>query len=88
MKNLKKFKQFVNEKLDPVGEEDMDINNDGEIDREDSYLTNRRWAISRKMKKNKKKSSSEEEEVSLSQDKKEKFLDKDLKVKKKLQKRK
>lgn len=37
-------------KLDPVGKEDADINNDGKTDSTDSYLKNRRSAISKSMK--------------------------------------
>lgn len=32
-------------KLDPVGKEDADVNNDGKVDKSDSYLKNRRKAI-------------------------------------------
>ena len=32
----------INEKLDPVGKEDSDIDNDGDVDSSDSYLRNRR----------------------------------------------
>ncbi len=38
-------------KLDPIGEEDKDINNDGKKDEQDSYLKNRRKEISKKIKK-------------------------------------
>ena len=34
------------EGLDPVGEEDDDINNDGKVDKTDKYLSNRRKTIS------------------------------------------
>jgi len=34
------------EGLDPVGEEDDDINNDGKVDKTDKYLSKRRKAIS------------------------------------------
>jgi len=37
-------------KLDPVGKEDGDINNDGKKDKTDSYLANRRKVISSKLK--------------------------------------
>lgn len=37
------------EKLDPVGKEDKDINNDGIVDDTDSYLKNRRKAIGKAM---------------------------------------
>ena len=39
-----------NNKLDPVGKEDADVNNDGKVDNTDSYLKNRRKAISKSMK--------------------------------------
>lgn len=38
-------------KLDPVGKEDADVNNDGKTDKTDSYLANRRKAIAAAMKK-------------------------------------
>ena len=38
-------------KLDPVGKEDSDIDNDGDVDKSDSYLRNRRKAIAKAMKK-------------------------------------
>ncbi len=38
-------------KLDPVGKEDGDIDNDGDKDKSDSYLHNRRKAISANIKK-------------------------------------
>ena len=37
-------------KLDPVGQEDGDIDNDGDEDETDSYLANRRKAIGKAMK--------------------------------------
>lgn len=39
------FKSLV-EKLDPVGKEDKDINNDGKVDSTDEYIQKRRDAIS------------------------------------------
>ena len=39
------------EKMDPVGQEDSDINNDGKTDKTDKYLDNRRKAIAKSMKK-------------------------------------
>ena len=39
------FNEF--KKLDPVGQEDKDINNDGKTDGTDKYLMNRRKAISK-----------------------------------------
>ena len=49
----KKTKGVVNEfkKLDPVGQEDGDINNDGKKDGTDKYLANRRKAISKAIAK-------------------------------------
>lgn len=41
----------LSEKLDPVGQEDSDIDNDGDTDSTDKYLKNRRDAISTAMKK-------------------------------------
>ncbi|NBP02062.1 MAG: hypothetical protein EBU90_18415 [Proteobacteria bacterium] len=46
------FKQLV-EKLDPVGKEDKDLNNDGKVDSTDEYLKNRRDAISSAIMKGK-----------------------------------
>jgi hypothetical protein len=37
----------VDEELDPVGQEDEDINNDGKVDKTDDYLKNRRDTISK-----------------------------------------
>ena len=37
--------------LDPVGKEDDDIDNDGDVDKSDSYLKNRRKAIAKAMRK-------------------------------------
>ena len=42
---------FMPEALDPVGSEDDDIDNDGDVDKSDSYLKNRRDAIGKAMKK-------------------------------------
>jgi hypothetical protein len=36
---------FMSEKLDPVGKEDKDIDNDGDHDKTDKYLLNRRKAV-------------------------------------------
>jgi hypothetical protein len=38
------------EKLDPVGQEDADIDNDGDKDKTDKYLANRRKAIASNIK--------------------------------------
>ena len=40
----------ISEKMDPVGQEDKDINNDGKVDKTDDYLSNRRKAISKNIK--------------------------------------
>lgn len=40
----------MEEKLDPVGKEDADINNDGKVDSQDKYLKNRREKIAKPMK--------------------------------------
>ena len=49
-----KKEEVVNEfkKLDPVGKEDSDINNDGKVNKTDSYLKNRREATTAAIKKN------------------------------------
>lgn len=39
----------LNEKLDAIGHEDDDINNDGKVDKTDKYLLNRRKNISNNM---------------------------------------
>ena len=41
----------VEEKLDPVGKEDSDIDNDGDVDDSDEYLKKRRDAIGKAIKK-------------------------------------
>ena len=41
----------ITEKMDPVGKEDDDINNDGKVDGTDDYLRNRREKISKSNKK-------------------------------------
>lgn len=40
------------EALDPIGKEDEDIDNDGDVDSTDKYLHNRRKAVDKAMKKN------------------------------------
>ena len=44
-------KKAVKEGMDPVGQEDADINNDGKVDKTDGYLKNRRKAISKAIAK-------------------------------------
>tara|TARA_R100000278_G_C5473492_1_gene165414 strand:+ start:1616 stop:1918 length:303 start_codon:yes stop_codon:yes gene_type:complete len=41
----------IDERLDPVGEEDGDVNNDGKEDETDKYLMKRRKAIGKAMEK-------------------------------------
>jgi hypothetical protein len=41
----------MEEKLDPVGKEDDDINNDGKVNKTDKYLANRRKAVAKAIKK-------------------------------------
>ena len=54
---------YGDEKMDPVGKEDGDINNDGKKDKTDDYLKNRRDAISKSTgKKDDKKAVKEEED--------------------------
>ena len=50
---------YEKKKLDPVGQEDDDIDNDGDVDSSDKYLAKRRKAIGKAMKK---------EEVTFSED--------------------
>ena len=41
----------IGEALDPVGQEDGDIDNDGDQDKTDAYLLNRRKAVTKAVKK-------------------------------------
>ena len=43
-------KPIEEKKMDPVGQEDGDIDNDGDVDKSDKYLKNRRKEISKAMK--------------------------------------
>ena len=45
---------LTQEKLDPVGKEDDDIDNDGDVDKTDKYLAKRRKAVSKAIAKQKK----------------------------------
>ena len=47
--------RLYKEKLDPVGQEDDDIDNDGDVDKTDKYLLKRRKAVSKAIEKQKKK---------------------------------
>ena len=48
-------REKMKEALDPVGQEDSDIDNDGDVDKSDKYLGKRRKAIAKAMKKRMKK---------------------------------
>lgn len=65
-RNLTEEKLEEKKKLDPVGKEDEDIDNDGDSDKTDKYLHNRRKAISKSMK---------EEDASLFSEKELAFLE-------------
>jgi len=58
--NSRKAKAVINEKMDPVGQEDSDINNDGVVNKQDEYLAKRRAAISAAIRS---KEESEEQEA-------------------------
>ena len=49
--------QLVSEKLDPVGSEDSDVDNDGDSDKSDEYLKNRREVVAKAIKESAKKRS-------------------------------
>ena len=49
--SVKSVGNIFSEKLDPVGQEDGDINNDGKKDSTDSYLMNRRKAVKKAIAK-------------------------------------
>ena len=55
MEDKKLASDLFNEKLDPVGKEDDDIDNDGDVDKTDKYLSKRRKAVSKAINKQKKK---------------------------------
>ena len=48
---MKQALKELNEKLDAVGKEDSDINNDGKVDKTDKYLANKRKAVSKAITK-------------------------------------
>ena len=50
-------------KLDPVGQEDKDVDNDGDADKTDSYLKKRRGAISAAIAKSKNESALSDEDI-------------------------
>ena len=70
-------------KLDPVGKEDADVNNDGKVDSSDSYLKKRRAAIGKAIgKKNIKESCSPDcdcEKCNMKKSKKKRSIDKSTK---------
>lgn len=45
------YQEVIEKKLDPVGQADADIDNDGDVDGTDKYLHNRRKAIKKAIKK-------------------------------------
>ena len=51
VKDPNKRRRMKVEAMDPVGKEDGDINNDGKKDSTDSYLMNRRKAVSKAIAK-------------------------------------
>lgn len=46
---LNKYYKINETSLDPIGKEDSDINNDNKVDKQDSYLKNRRDVISKEI---------------------------------------
>jgi hypothetical protein len=48
---LEKHFNMNEKKMDPVGQEDDDVDNDGDSDESDEYLKNRREKIAKSMKK-------------------------------------
>jgi len=58
----KEIRSILSEKMDAVGKEDGDINNDGKKDKTDDYLKNRRDAISKATEKKGNKKSVKEED--------------------------
>ena len=54
-KRIETTRKVYGEALDPVGEEDGDIDNDGDEDSTDKYLGRRRRAIGKALKKGKNK---------------------------------
>jgi len=56
-KKLKELDKVKKEALDPVGQEDDDIDNDGDTDKSDKYLHNRRKVVGRAISKKKVKES-------------------------------
>jgi len=57
------IRSILSEKMDPVGKEDDDINNDGKVDKTDDYLANRRKAVGNAIKKSKKNEEVDDDET-------------------------
>lgn len=55
----------IDEALDPVGKEDSDVDNDGDVDSSDKYLKNRRDAVAKKMNEGDNIHPSNDHEVSM-----------------------
>lgn len=55
----------IEEALDPVGKEDSDVDNDGDTDKSDEYLKNRRDAIKKTMNEDDNPQPSNDHEVSM-----------------------
>ena len=55
------IRKVLEKKLDPVGQADADIDNDGDVDSSDKYLKNRRKKISQAIKKEMKKESQDDQ---------------------------
>jgi hypothetical protein len=51
IKRMQQLAGLLTESLDPVGKEDADIDNDGDTDKTDKYLLDRRKVISKNIKK-------------------------------------
>ena len=62
---------YEKKKLDPVGKEDDDVDNDGDVDSSDEYLKKRRAAIGKAMGKDGDKEEDEEDKEDKKKDKKE-----------------
>ena len=56
-------RSIISEKMDPVGKEDDDINNDGKVDKTDDYLANRRKAVSKAIGKKSVKEEEDDDDV-------------------------
>ena len=57
------IRSILSEKMDPVGKEDDDINNDGKVDKTDDYLKNKRKAISKAVGKKSVKEEDDDDDV-------------------------